>query len=324
MARTVTAGSDPATNPPFVPPASSPAIPPSPHNLVDEALPLLTQQEAARLRRLVRVAFAERGRECSVAGLWAVDATRTSFGLWSMATACRGAPDDAWLDIIRAHVGAALSVHSGSRTIPASVLTSVKLRLVAVDALPSLENLPHCHAVAPGLVEVLTVDLPQAVITPTSADLSRYGATLQLVASARSNLLDVLDKSLSVATIRTRDGLSFTEVHGRSFHIASLALVMPEVLTCLDPDADARHGVFVAVPNRHQLAFRVVCGLSSLMSLRPLAAFAQSRFEGGVDPISPNVYWVHEGRWEQLTFADGSRVAIHVSRELTAAIDEKP
>lgn len=300
-------------------------IPLAPEGLgADAGFGMLTPAQAARLRRLVRQAFAERGHECLVSSTWATDSDGTTFGLWNVAAACRGLPDEAWPATVNLHVAAVLAARPTSALSTADVLAALRLRLVHVDSLPALDDLPHCFAVAPGLVEILSLEMAEVVLTPTRADLLRHGTIVEMISRARSNLRGIIGPQLSAASIRTPDGLSFTAVSGEGFHIGSLALVVSDLVEALDPGTDTRRGVFVAVPDRHQVVCRPVVGLSSLMSVQPLAAFAHARHARGIDPVSPHVFWVRNGAWTQLTFAKGQRVAIHVSTELTKAIDDEP
>lgn len=291
----------------------------------DPDLPLLSQPQAVWLRRLTRQALAEGGLECTVTGTAAVDADGTVYRLWHLAAVCRDRPERDWPALVREHVAATL--HGARR--PHSVadaLRSATLRLANVDSLPDVHRLAHVRAVAPGLVEVLALDYPQAVIIPDADEITAQapaaGLVADLVSAARARLLEQIRGDLSAVTVRTREGLSFTAVQSRSMAVAALALALDDLVADLEPDLHAPNGFFVAVPNRHQLAYRPVVGLSSLLSVQPLAGFAYARHEAGVDPLSPHVYWVREGRWHQLTHPRGERVAIHLSTELTDAIGE--
>lgn len=288
----------------------------------DGGLPPLSTAQAAWLRRLVRQAFAESGRECVVEGASAIDYYGTVVRLWHLASVCREQPERSWPSLVDGYVAAATArIRPVS---PAGLRRTAHLRLMNVDALPAVHELAHCRAVAPGLVEVLTVENRTLSVVPPATALPQACALPSVLGYAAENLRAVIRSDLSAVTVRTRDGLSFSAVSGVSPYVASLSLCLPDLVEALEPGAEGGRGMFVAVPNRHQLAYRPVIGLSSLMSVQRLALFAKSRHASGVDPISPNVYWVRGGNWSQLTFNRGERVSIHVSAELTAAIGEEP
>lgn len=296
-----------------------PAEPPPGQDL---GMPPLSTTQAAWLRRLVRQAFANSGRECVVDGASATDYYGTVVRLWHLAAVCREQPERSWPSLVDGYVAAATArvrpVSSGG------IRRTAHLRLMNVDTLPAVHELAHCRAVAPGLVEVLSLESRTLSVVPPMAALPQPSALPSVLGYAAENLRAVIQGDLSAVTVRTRDGLSFTAVSGASPYVASLSLCLPELVESLEPGTEGGRGLFVAVPNRHQLAYRPVLGLSSLMSVQRLALFAKSRHASGVDPISPNVYWVRGGNWSQLTFNRGERVAIHVSAELTAAIGEEP
>jgi hypothetical protein len=271
---------------------------------------------------LVREAFAERGHECVIDGAQLVDADGSSYRLWNVAASCHGLPDEEWPSVVDHHVRIVLSAAPMRELSTEVVLEHLRLRLVDLDSVPFVETLPHVHAVAPGLVEVITLDLPETVLTPTEEDLRRHGSVRHVVDRARDNLRSVLSSPLSVSQVRADDGSSFTLARGDSFYVASLALLLPELIAAVDPDADLRRGVFLAVPHRHHLAFRPVSGLSSLMAVRHLAKYARHSFESAAGPVSPHVYWLRDGVWQQMTRADDRAISIHVSAELTAIIDD--
>jgi hypothetical protein len=112
----------------------------------------------------VRAALAEAGVEATVYSDYAEDASRRKFGLGNLAAVChndnRG--ERAWRKIVENHVRTILSGMDGQSpfdTMPASgIFAATYLRLMpAEDVLP---NMSYARPVAPGLAEVLNLDLP--------------------------------------------------------------------------------------------------------------------------------------------------------------------
>lgn len=202
---------------------------------------------------------------------------------------------------------------------------ALRLRIVNVDSLPTLDGLPHLRALAPSIVEVLTIDLPTAVLTPPLEDVARLGPTSELVAQGRDNLHALVDDSLSGRRIIAEDGLNFTLIQGPDYSNSSLGLVLPAVLAHIAPDSDLGRGVAVSVPDRSHLVVRVIEGLESLMALGPMAAYSRNVHDEGDGMISPEVYWAQGPRlddWEQLTRQTPEGIEIHIPPELAALIEE--
>lgn len=213
----------------------------------------------------------------------------------------------------------------------AALRSALRLRLVSVDSLPTVEGLPHLRAVAPGVVEVLTLDLADRVVVPPTAQLARLGHPPELVALGRDNLRALVGPGLHRREVKAEDGLRFNFAHadgspaGDARSASSLALVLPEVMAYLEPGVDLRRGVAIAVPDGRHLAYRTIDGLESIMALGPMAAFARNGYDDAQNPLSPEVYWSRGPRldqWEQLTRQSPGGIEIHVPATLTALIEE--
>ncbi|MBW3084498.1 hypothetical protein KEM60_00686 [Austwickia sp. TVS 96-490-7B] len=208
---------------------------------------------------------------------------------------------------------------------PAALRAALRLRLVDLDSLTRVEGLPHLRAIAPGLVEVLTIDLPHVVITPTAADLARLGPIPAQITLGRKHLHRLLDEDLSVHHVSPEDGLSFTVVRGEDYCFSSVALILPTLIHAVAPELELSRGLFVAVPDRHHVAFREIAGLESVMSLGPMATFTRHGYDARDDAVSPEVYWARNPRldqWTPLTVQVEDGIHIHVPAEVTAYIED--
>lgn len=207
-----------------------------------------------------------------------------------------------------------------------AVLAALRLQLADVDEIPLLSNLTHVRAYAPGLVELLAVCTPSTVIAPPSTDLERLGTPEELVERGRANLLDTLaevGESIEVRRFETTEGLSFTGLLGDSLSVASLAIVLPELAHLLFPGESLEKGVFVAIPNAHHLAIRLVDDMPSLMSVGPMSVFARNGY-ADKGSTSPHVYWAHGPKLDNLvplTKHDDQQIAIMVPGELAQILN---
>lgn len=206
-----------------------------------------------------------------------------------------------------------------------AVRAALRLRLVAVDSLRTVEGLPHLRAVAPGVVAVLTLDLADRVLVPPTEHLRRLGSPADLVALGRLQLGALVGPGLHRREVTAEDGLRFCFAYGAGSLTSSLALLLPSVMARLEPGVDTRRGVAVAVPDGQHLAYRTIDGLESIMALGPMAAFARNGYDDAEPGISPEVYWARGPRldqWEQLTRQSPEGIEIHVPAALTALVEE--
>lgn len=207
-----------------------------------------------------------------------------------------------------------------------ALLASLRLQLADVDQVPLLSNLAHVQAFAPGLVEILTVHTPGGVIAPPADDLAALGPPTELVATGRTQLAETLveiGQTIEVRSFETEEGLTFTGLLGESLSVASLAIILPQVVTLLHPGAPVDKGVFVAVPNANHLALRIADDMSSLMAVGPMSVFARNGYEDA-GATSPHVYWAHGphlSEFTPLTTHSADHISIHVPGDLAAILE---
>jgi hypothetical protein len=116
-----------------------------------------------------------------------------------------------------------------------------------------------------------------------------------------------------------RDGGHFDVLIGDSVYTASMAMFLPELLSFCG-HVDLGRGIFVAVPYRHQVAFRVIDGPDAARGLQNLFGFALAGYDDGAGPLSPHVFWVKDGHWEQVTSHDEDGPQIVVGDHLAEAL----
>ncbi|MFD0574479.1 hypothetical protein ACFQ0T_41195 [Kitasatospora gansuensis] len=181
----------------------------------------------------------------------------------------------------------------------------------------SLKAFGYGPASVPELLEVLALDLPESVDMLGADDLAELGDPAELREHALRNLRAVrIDRH---EVVRGDDGSHFDVLMGESYFIPSLALVLDEVVGRYQ-DAASPHGVLVALPHRHQLAFHVVRDLSVVTSLHAMAQFARACFSTEPGAVSPSVYWWHEGRFVRVATQDGAGLPVKLTEEGTAVL----
>jgi hypothetical protein len=286
----------------------------------DGWLPLSVGQ-AATLRRLVREAFARYGREVTVEADHVKDDRAAEYGLWNLAVLCGQHKERRWPILVGTHVGNLISPGNDIEALPEEqLLDLVHVRLQSGEA--GFDVGAHAvDEVIPGVSTVLAVDLPTMVTSPKTSYWDHRGGVVRWTEVGQRNLAALVGAAdIELHHVEQGDA-SFRLLLGESFFTASLALVLDDVVRRYDPAADLTHGALVAFPNRHQLIWRPVDDASVLPSLNAMVAFTTMGYDEGAGPVSGEVFWRHDGRWDQLTDThDGTKV-VNVGAELQALLE---
>lgn len=284
----------------------------------DGEFTFLSEAEAARLRTFVREAFAERGIEVTVEPGRVTTDSGWRFGLSNLAAVCHNDSRGprSWRKQVEEHVERAIRSMAGPqalRVLPHErLLAQLYPRFIPSDP-PLLKAFGYGPPSVPGLLEVLALDLPETVDMLTADSLSDLGEITALRNRAFQNLRTVrVDKHKAV---RDKDGSHFDVLMGGSYFIASLALVLDDVVRRYAKDAPAPHGILVALPHRHQLAFHVIRDRSVAPSLHAMARFAAVGFEQSPGALSRSVFWWHEGSFTQVATQDNAGLHIKLTQE---------
>lgn len=285
--------------------------------LYDEHLTFFTLVEAREFRRLVASAFSKVGHDVTIYPDRVESRDGTAFGLPNIAALCTGVDRGEWGDLVEQHVESvttpALTLNELSTD---EVRASLYLRLVDAGSTP---DPGYARQVVPGLLEVLAVDLPESVVTLSKDDLARLGSLAELLDRGRANLRALTAGDVSLGAVAESGG-AFTAVTDRSFFTASLALVLSEAVERVSGEPDQGHGILVAVPDRNRLLYRVIDAPSASSALRDMFDAARWAFHEASGPLSPNVYWVRNRRWSQVTSVDGGKPRVWLRGEFAGAI----
>ncbi len=278
----------------------------------DEALPELTVSEAQRLRDLVRTSMAGAGYEVTVYAGHVEDADGRQFGLGTLARRLSDpdVPVRRWGRVVDDHLHRLLSAIDGPDQfdVPTEdLLNHTYLRLYEADSLPDTRWWTYGREAMPGVLELLALDLPDSVATFNDEQVTRHG-----LARLRAAGLANLRKEQADDRVTHRG----VEILVGSMFFASTALVLPEVVLRTTGEASLPNGVLVAIPFRHQLLYHVPRDENVVEALHTMAAVAANAYAEEVGPITPHVFWWHDGEFEQITHSDDDGgIAIRVEGE---------
>jgi hypothetical protein len=274
-----------------------------PSRSLDDHLTYFTVLEAEEFRRLVERSFAAAGHDVSVYGDRIEDRDGTTLGLWNIGHLCAGADHAEWPGLIADHVALVTSPPRDLGELTDDELErSLYLRLADAASVPDPHGLGHARVVAPGLLEVLAVDLGDAVVTPSREALGDRGALGDQLGRARANLLSLLAADEPRAEVVGERGTGrFASVTDPSFFTASLALLLPETLRRFTGEEHGGRGTLVAVPGRHRLLYRPVDAPDAGEALRRMFDAARIDYRDAPGALSPNVFWVRNNRWVPVT-----------------------
>ena len=275
----------------------------------DAAFPFLDADRAARLRMLVRRAFAEQGVEVVVHEDHVVDVNGRRFGLANLAAVChRSDKDKRWPSLVQDHVVTILRAVDAPDPFTGATFERVRARTVCriYDHASLPDPLLHSYVreLAPGLVEVLALDLPDSVAVFRDEHVEACGGLPALRAMGMVNLAaEPVDHH---KILHTPEGAELHAFTGNSMFVASKALLLEDLLSEVFDITDTPDGVLVALPNRHELVLHVLRDATAVHALYTLVGYTAETFAETPGPLSPFVYWWRKGTFTQVTDTDES------------------
>ncbi|MEU2432834.1 hypothetical protein ABZ611_25665 [Streptomyces sp. NPDC007861] len=283
----------------------------------DAEFSFFSEGEGARFRGQVREAFAEQGLEVSVYADVVVDSAGRQFGLGNLAAVLHNDERGprVWPEVIRGHVAMVLRTMDAPSALdtlpPDQIRAQLYPRVIGSEGLDP-ETFGYARPLAPGLCEVLALDLPESVMMLTDDALEPLGDVPRLRQRAMDNL-----RGLPVEgheTVKDAGGMCFEVVVGDSFYTASRVLVLEALVRQVTGQHITPDGALVALPFRHQVAFHVIRDASVIPTLNGMAAFAASGYADTPGAITPYVYWWRNGTLTQLSDrdedGDGLRIVV--------------
>jgi hypothetical protein len=294
----------------------------------DELFRYLSVHQAARIRALAHQAFAEQGLEVTVRPGYVQTSDGRQFGLSNLAAACHHHPggERAWPRTVRGHVGRILRAMESAVDPTQMSVDDLRekafIRLVGTSNLPGLDNFQYHRPIAGDLVELLALDSPESVTLLSDEVVSGHDLADLRMAGVTNLLCEPFGRH---EWIDVSAGSGFCLVAGDSVYTASRLLTMTDVLNRALRSPEPPAGLIVCAPNRHQLAFHPIVDRGVLPALHELAGFAARNHADGVGPVSPFVYWLQAGQWQQLSFANGERnLRIEIDDRFGAVLQSLP
>ena len=282
----------------------------------DPDITFMSVSTANTFRTVAREVFAELGLEVDIYPGHALDASGRGYGFWNVAALCSTAPQSAWRSIIADHVRNVLTSFDSPNPFaglsPAEIRNQTFARLYDESAVPGLDDHPH-REFAPGLIEMLALDLPQTVTVFRHENARDHGGWEALRQQGMANLRGLEVERLQ--TLAAPESGAFTVLFGGSFYTASRALLLPGLATELTGKSVREdYGWLMCVPNRHQVAWHLIEDISVVGAANGMAGFAAMGYAEAPGPLSPHVYWWNGSGYDQLTeITDDGRTIIRVS-----------
>ncbi|MCP3803160.1 hypothetical protein NLX83_28170 [Allokutzneria sp. A3M-2-11 16] len=272
----------------------------------DQALPALTVNQARMLRVLVKSTMSRAGRDVTVHADHVVDSDDNEYGLDSLSRSVSDLPVKDWPGVVERHLSTMQAAMRGPDKfdVPTEdLLDRTYLRLYDAAGLPPVDWLSYGREPFPGVRELLALDLPDTVSTFNDDHVRRHGLEVLREAGLRNLRRVVPDEHTEYEGVQVLMG---------SVYLASTALVLDEVVQRTTGERELPNGVLVAMPFRNQLLYHVPRDESIIVSLNTMASMALNGFADEVGPITPYVYWWHDGVFQQLTKHDEDEQTIEV------------
>lgn len=290
----------------------------------DPHLTFFSISAANEFRALTRQVFAELGYEVDVHPDHAVDGAGRKFGFWNIAAVCQSEPQPVWPELIRAHLQRLLTSFDAPDPFqdlsPADIPGRTFARLYEESVVPELGGHPH-REFAPGVIEMLALDLPDTVAVFRHENARAYGGYEALRKQGMANLHALEVERLEHLT--PPEGGTVTALIGESFYTASRALLLPGLATELTGRRIREdYGWLMCIPNRHQVAWHVIEDSSVIGAVSGMARFAAAGYTNSPGPLSPHVFWWNGTGYEQLTHvSDGGALQVRVDPAFQAVLE---
>lgn len=284
----------------------------------DPAFPYLTLDAAARVRALVGQRLVEYGIEPQVYPDRMVAAELGEFGLTNLMARCAQRAPAEWTTVIAEHVDATMTaIH---RPDPfdaprAEVLARTFVRLAERTQFGD-HALEYPTEVWPGVLRMYYLDQPNSVEAFTDGRVRECGAH----ALEQAGLANLRAVRFDEHEHLSDGGIDVHLLLGDSVFTASTAVIIAEIVARELGIEQPSNGVFLATPNRHQLVVHVPTDERAMPSLQAMARFAVAGYRDGVGPLSPDVVWWRDGRFDAISRFDGQAVEILVGPELAATL----
>ncbi|WP_392542571.1 hypothetical protein [Oryzobacter telluris] len=179
---------------------------------------------------------------------------------------------------------------------PGAFDAALTSRLVSAERIHSTGlGFTYASRFADHVHEVLTLDLPSAVVTLPDSRVAESGRRLpSLINRGRTNLLELLETAPVDVDRVTEGRRGLWTVIGDTPYTASFARFLNDAAHRWLPDVDDRNGWVFALPYRHAILLQP-CGTAAEVrdALELVPDWAQRMHADGISPLSKHTYhWV--------------------------------
>ncbi|HET6693065.1 MAG TPA: hypothetical protein VFG97_02065, partial [Pedococcus sp.] len=179
---------------------------------------------------------------------------------------------------------------------PGAFDAALTSRLVGAERIQSTGlGFTYASRFADHIHEVLTLDLPSAVVTLPDSRIAESGRRLpSLVNRGRLNLMALLESTPVDVEHVTEGGRGLYTVIGDSPYTASFARFLSDAARRWLPEDDSGNGWVFALPYRHAIVIQPCSTPAHVRdALELMPAWAQRMHAEGVSPVSVHTYhWV--------------------------------
>ena len=179
---------------------------------------------------------------------------------------------------------------------PGAFDAALTSRLVGAERIQSTGlGFTYASRFADHIHEVLTLDLPSAVVTLPDSRIAESGRRLpSLVNRGRLNLMALLESTPVDVEHVTEGGRGLYTVIGDSPYTASFARFLSDAARRWLPEDDSGNGWVFALPYRHAIVIQPCSTPAHVRdALELMPAWAQRMHADGVSPVSVHTYhWV--------------------------------
>lgn len=211
---------------------------------------------------------------------------------------------------------------------PGAFDAALTARLVGAERIQSTGlGFGYATRFAEHIHEVLTLDLPSAVVTLPDSRIAETGRRVpSLVNKGRSNLMALLEHTPVEVEHVTEGGRGLYTVMGDSPYTASFARFLTVAAQQWLPHADPVNGWVFALPYRHALVLQPCATAADVRdALELVPAWAQRMHTDGVSPVSVHTYhWVDRQITCLTTEQDDGSLSVHPSPLLEQVLGYAP
>ncbi len=219
-------------------------------------------------------------------------------GLAALAALCRASPREQWPVLVASHLAGLSRPHPPTDFAAAS--GRLRIRLEPSGAAPGAVVR---WRVAEDLEAHLVCLLPAGPVAVAPEDVARWARSRdELWHLALDNVR--ADGAPRPETFSPGPGVTLVGFRSDSELTTTHALWIERTL-----GGEGRHGVVLAVPNRHVVVAHAVRDALVVPAVDALVKVAVGFYREGPDPVSPHLYWVHDGTWSRQHVQPGDRQA---------------